>query len=196
MEKLLSNKKVKVLYFDFEFTGLHKNTTPISLGIVDDSGLNSFYAEFNDYDETQLDKWLHDNVICHLLFNPIKHNYGELKKEYNGNAVYSVKGDTNYIKKSLVDWLKTFADYDKIILWSDVGYFDGVLFVDLFGHSFNLPDKIDYQFRDLATYIEMCGYDLDTFTREEFVKDFGISGDTHNALYDAKVIRVVHRNLK
>lgn len=198
MENLSANKKVKILYFNFEFTGLHKNTTPISLGIVDDSGENTFYAEFNDYDTTQLDKWLKENVIDKLRYNAVNYNYGELGKTLSGKATYFIKGDTKYIKKTLIDWLKTFDEYDKIVLWSDVGYFDGVLFVDIFGHSFELPKKLDYQFRDLATYIESQGYDLDKFVRTDFLRECGyeFNDKSHNALFDAKVIRKVHQFLK
>ena len=37
------------VFFDTEFTGLHRNTTLISIGLVSEDG-RTFYAEFNDYD--------------------------------------------------------------------------------------------------------------------------------------------------
>ena len=40
------------VWFDTEFTGLHKNTTLISIGLVTENG-KTFYAEFTDYDESQ-----------------------------------------------------------------------------------------------------------------------------------------------
>ena len=45
------------LYFDAEFTGLHKDTTLISIGIVSASG-ESFYAEFNDFADYQVSPWI------------------------------------------------------------------------------------------------------------------------------------------
>lgn len=45
------------LFFDFEFTGLRQNTTPISLGVYAENG-HTFYAEFTDYDKDQIDDWL------------------------------------------------------------------------------------------------------------------------------------------
>lgn len=39
------------IFFDTEFTGLHKNTTLISIGCVDENG-RTFYAELTDYDES------------------------------------------------------------------------------------------------------------------------------------------------
>ena len=36
------------IFFDTEFTGLHKDTSLISIGLVDEDG-KTFYAEFLDY---------------------------------------------------------------------------------------------------------------------------------------------------
>ena len=45
------------IFFDTEFTGLHKNTTLISIGLVAENG-DKIYAELNDYDKSQIDEWL------------------------------------------------------------------------------------------------------------------------------------------
>lgn len=45
------------LYFDTEFTGLHKDTTLISIGIISEEG-DKFYAELTDYNDEQIDNWL------------------------------------------------------------------------------------------------------------------------------------------
>ena len=58
------------LFFDMEFTGLHKETTPISLGIVSEDG-KTFYAEFTDYDESQCNDWIKENVIYNLYLSHI-----------------------------------------------------------------------------------------------------------------------------
>jgi len=42
------------IFFDTEFTGLHQNTTLISIGLVTEQE-HSFYAEFDDYDKSQVD---------------------------------------------------------------------------------------------------------------------------------------------
>ena len=65
------------LFFDMEFTGLHKNTTPISLGIVSDDG-KKFYAEFCDYDREQCSDWILENVISHMKFHePMLEKYAQ-----------------------------------------------------------------------------------------------------------------------
>jgi hypothetical protein len=63
--------KITKLFLDTEFTGLHQNTTLISLGIISDTG-KKFYAEFNDYDDSQIDEWLTDNVLKHLHFDRLE----------------------------------------------------------------------------------------------------------------------------
>ena len=57
-----------LIFFDMEFTGLHRNTTPISLGMVTEKG-DTFYAEFTDYDIYQCDDWIRENILEKLLFN-------------------------------------------------------------------------------------------------------------------------------
>ena len=53
------------IFFDTEFTGLHKNTTLISIGLISETG-KTFYAEFTDYNNTQIDNWIENNVINNL----------------------------------------------------------------------------------------------------------------------------------
>ena len=45
---------MRKMFFDTEFTGLHQNTTLVSIGLVSDEG-ERFYAELTDYDDTQCD---------------------------------------------------------------------------------------------------------------------------------------------
>ena len=55
------------IFFDTEFTGLHKDTTLISLGAISEDG-QTFYAEFTDYDKSQVDGWIHDHIIKSTKF--------------------------------------------------------------------------------------------------------------------------------
>ena len=43
------------IFFDTEFTGLHKDTTLISIGLIDKYG-RTLYGEFSDYDESKFGK--------------------------------------------------------------------------------------------------------------------------------------------
>ena len=82
------------IFFDTEFTGLHKNTTLISIGLIDENG-RTFYAEFTDYDKSQCDDWIKEHVIDNLL-------YKHFDKEGEPNTIsifgnkYYAKGDKVY----------------------------------------------------------------------------------------------------
>jgi hypothetical protein len=170
-------------FFDFEFTGLHKDTTPISLGIIAGNG-KQFYAEFTDYDTTMVDDWIQTQVIDNLLFN----SQNPFVQDFGG--ITFIKGTTAEIKKELHKWLK---DFKRIEFWSDVIPYDGVLLNELIGVLDDVPDNVDYIYYDIATLFKMFGIDPDV-SREAFI-DRPIEGEKHNALYDAKVIEACYDKL-
>ena len=188
----MNNKKTKV-FFDTEFTGLHQNTTIISIGLVSECG-KTFYAEFNDYDFEQVDDWLKENVINNLQYNGIFQKLDETK-----NSI-SYKSTTENIKEKLTTWLEQFGEVE---IWSDCLSYDWVLFNQIFGHAFNIPKNVYYIPFDICTLFYAKGIDAD-ISREKFVSNtFSESGEPlffdaegnmiekqkHNALWDAKIIR-------
>jgi len=56
------------IFFDTEMTGLHRGTTLVSIGMVSEDD-KTFYAEFTDYDKSQVDPWIQENVINNLKYN-------------------------------------------------------------------------------------------------------------------------------
>ena len=52
-------EKMTKIFFDCEFTGLHQNTSLISIALISECG-KIFYAEFNDYYEEQVDDISHE----------------------------------------------------------------------------------------------------------------------------------------
>lgn len=175
------------LFFDTEFTGLHQKTTLISLGIVSIDGL-SFYSEFTDYDISQVDKWVYENVLskCTMVND---------NKEISRRGCYSVKGDTNKIKKELLYWLGCVGRKDTIFeMWSDCLAYDWVLFNNLFDGALNIPKNIYYIPFDICTLFKIKGIDPD-ISREEFC---GIGGQTefkHTAIWDAAIIKECYKKL-
>lgn len=174
------------IFFDTEFTGLHKNTTLISIGLVDGDG-RTFYAELTDYDQDQVDDWIQEHVINNLKFNDDNKFRINL---HNDNI--EVKGDKKYVADCLRVWL---SKYDKVQLVSDVCHYDMVLFIDLFGSAFDLPKQVCpfcYDINhDIAELCEISDVEAFDKSREELCyKD--IEGDKHNALYDAKVIKEIY----
>lgn len=177
------------VFFDCEFTGLHQNTTLISIGCVADTGFE-FYAELTDYDQTQVDEWIQENVLSNLVYR------GGKNQAYT-NAPYSGRlGDKAYIASELKKWFTELLELsrdDTIEIWSDVLAYDWVLFCQLFGHAFNIPDYVYYIPFDIATLFKVLGFDPDT-NREEFAELYD-NGLKHNALWDARVIRACYEKL-
>ena len=191
------------LFIDLEFTGLHQATTPISLGIISECG-KTFYAEFTDYDRTQLNAWLEENIIPNTwvaIHNPIT-SMGEVTGDSRW-ADKHVFGSSDYIKPFLEEWL---SQFEKIVIWSDCLAYDWVLFNQIWGHAFIIPKNIYYIAMDICTVFEMQGIDPD-ISREEYCEietfreektkvlynDF--KSVKHNALWDAFIIRECYKKL-
>ena len=133
--------KTTKVFFDSEFSGLHKNTTLISIGLVSECG-KSFYGEFTDFDKTQIDEWLQINVIDNLLLtDKITAAHGSWEHwlsdegKYRDALDFSLAnkdmshfqciGITDMVKNRLEKWL---SQFEKIEMWSDCLSYDWVLF--------------------------------------------------------------------
>lgn len=171
-------KRVKV-FFDFEFTGLRKRTTAISLGMVSERG-DQFYAEYTNYDRKQVDEWIEKNVIAHLY----------RLDEVAPPGVTYVKGDELVVAGAVYKWLRKLGDVE---MWGDTLAYDWVLFCDLFGNATNLPSNVYYIPFDLATALAVAGIDPDV-TREFYAEM--PAGSKHNALWDAHIIHRCYLRLQ
>lgn len=209
------------MFFDTEFTGLRKNTTLISLGIVSEDG-RKFYAEFLDYDPKQCDKWIKENVISNLFLESLMYENNETlldkwtREGYlvsampftpplmpiqfcwakkMGETLYA-KGDTSFVAFSLKEWL---SQFDSVQFVSDVCHYDIVLLIDLFGTAFDLPENVspvchDIS-QDIAWHYGISDKEAFDKSREEIVSELcghEIEGRKHNALYDAEVIKSIY----
>jgi len=167
-------------FFDFEFTGLHQNTTPISLGITTNED-EVFYAEFSDYDRGQITPWIKQHVIDNL----------------RPSDKMTIVGNRAEIANELGTWLILQCQGQGIEMWSDCLSYNWMLFCELFGGALNLPDCIFYIPYDICTLFKIAGIDPD-INREAFVKDFIISDEyaqKHNALWDARIIKRCYDHL-
>lgn len=172
------------IFFDTEFTGLHQKTTLVSIGLISEDG-RTFYAELTDYDKDAIDEWLQENVIDNLLLHEKPDGFISYE---NDSTNVTAKGDTAYIADCLADWLSTF---ERVEMWSDCLAYDWVLFNNLFGHAFNIPQNVYYIPFDLCTVFKLHGIDPDV-NREAFA---GVEGAKHNALHDALVIKACYDKL-
>ena len=182
------------IFFDTEFTGLHKNTTLISIGLIAENG-KTFYAELTDYDESQVDDWIKKNVIDNLVMK-----YRDGFYYYITNSETWVKGDKKKIADYLLEWLSQFETVEWV---SDVCHYDFVLLIDLlYSHALKMPyGKHNAACHDINQDIakefginEIKAFDK---SREEILEvyEVEIDGDKHNALYDAKVIKAIYDNV-
>jgi hypothetical protein len=171
------------LFFDTEFTGLHKFTSLISIGITSECG-KSIYIEVEDYDKSQVDEWIAENVIPHTG-EPVVSSLN-----YTQTAVaYILKHEE--IGAVIRLWINTY--FQDVEIWSDCLAYDWVLFCDLFGGALNLPKNIYYIPFDICTLMKMKGVDPD-INREEFCGETE-PGMKHNALHDAMIIKKCYDKL-
>jgi hypothetical protein len=170
------------VFFDCEFTGLHQQTTLVSIGLIAEDG-RTFYAEFTDYDKGQVDAWIKENVIDNLSIP------GNIESS-GGPLELMVRGSTAVVGSALRQWL---TQFDQVEIWSDVLAYDWVLFCQLFGHAFNIPKNVYYIPFDLATFFKVKGIDPD-INRERFL-EWPDSENKHNALWDARVIKACYERL-
>ncbi len=191
------------LFIDFEYTGLHQSTTPISLGIISECG-KTFYAEFTDYDKTQVDDWLEKNVIANtwVAINKRITSMGGVLNDLRWADVH-VFGSSDFIKPFLIQWL---SQFEEVVIWSDCLAYDWVLFCNIWGHAFNVPKNIFYIPMDICTLFEIKGIDPD-ISREEYceIETFreqktkvlhdNFQSVKHNALWDAFIIRECYNKL-
>lgn len=206
---------MKKVFFDTEFTGLHQNTTLISVGLIAETG-QTFYAELNDYDESQVDEWLRKNVIAKLKFAPPGPGEQEHFSWARGGAAVELRGDTSTVARYLADWFQellggplSWVDYanfghvpvepprlveePQIQLVSDCHHYDIVLLHNLWDHAFNMPKCVHYIPMDICPLLEAAGVDPDV-NREEFAR-MTDGAEKHNALWDARVIRACYRRV-
>ncbi len=183
------------LYFDTEFTGLHKGTTLVSIGIVAENG-KKFYAEFSDYEETQCDNWIKENVTKRTILAGNDTLATRLGEDSDTTVVLGGKSD---IRHELSEWLKQF---DSVQFVSDVCHYDTVLLIDIFGGAFDLPKNVSAVChdinQDIAKHYGISEREAFDKSREEIVSELCsgfIAGDKHNALYDAEVIKAIYEEV-
>lgn len=180
------------LFFDTEFTGLHKNTTLVSIGIVAENG-KRFYAELSDCDESQCDDWIKENVLKHTILCGNDTLAARLGEDSNTTVILGSKADIRY---EFGDWLKQF---DEVQFVSDVCHYDMVLLIDIFGGAFDLPKNVStvcYDInQDIAKHYGISDREAFDKSREDIVSELcgrQIEGEKHNALYDAEVIKAIY----
>lgn len=201
-----------IISYDAEFTGLHKDTTLISIGMISDTAF--FYAEFTDYDRSQVDEWLKEHVIDNLSFN----DKDDFISHIGGNS-YSVimKGNGIEVAVELLAWLRYQSESHnnaQIHILSDCYAYDWVLLNNLIcdgGEAINTPSFINYIPIDFSTALYMANIDPD-INRENLVGSDELLNDIaesdlftnllngvsakHNSLWDAIIVSIGFKALQ
>lgn len=196
------------IFFDTEFTGLHKNTTFISIGCVAEDG-KAFYAEFDDYAKEQCNDWIRENVIKNLSISekktdkwahyiPVLSADSSVTAQGDGYSLY-MSGNKAEVKAEFICWL---SQFESVQFVSDVSHYDFVLLIDLFGTAFDLPKNVSASChdinQDIARHYGISEREAFDKSREEIVSELcaeEIHGAKHNSLYDAKVIKAIYEKL-
>ncbi|MAA90156.1 MAG: hypothetical protein CL914_08210 [Deltaproteobacteria bacterium] len=166
----------------------------MSLGMVSYDGKREFYAEFTDYDSSQIDEWLEENVLENFILSEME-DRSYLEKE----KTRFLRGDVDWVvshPKGLREWLQSFGE--KIICASCGNTYDWVLFRSLLGVKYkeDLPDYLDGWAMDVISLFRWEGH---TPGGEDFKEDFLEMRDRsskHNALVDAHVARELYLKLE
>jgi hypothetical protein len=140
----------------------------ISIGIVDETGDDVFYACNWGADLDLANAWVKQNVFPKLHRRP---GYEELNsEEYDGPWMMDYE-----IKERLLEYFRPSED-DPIELWGYYSAYDHVLLCWLFGRMVDLPEGIPMYTMDIKQYAHFLG---------DIQIPLQINGE-HNALEDAK----------
>jgi hypothetical protein len=175
------------IFIDTEFTGLHQHTKLVSLGAVTEDN-KTFYAEcpgFRDgFATTEDNVWFEANVVPHMRLI-MQGPEPFTASSPLGNV--EVLGGTERIRAEFERFIEP---YDFVQIISDCLSYDWVLFNQMWGHAFNIPDQVHYIPFDLCTLLYAVGVDPDINREEYSGLDLGCGVEKHNALWDAQVIKV------
>jgi hypothetical protein len=169
------------IFLDTEFTQLRQEAELISIGLAADDGA-VFYAELTCWDAGAASEWVQANVLPFLSADLSK------ASEAPDLAAFLCQGDREQVARALRRWLKRFGAAHSVRIWADVLAWDWVLFCELFGGSFGLPEQVHYIPLDLSTLLWAKGIDPDTDREslgEVTWKDERLKLARHHALYDA-----------
>lgn len=120
------------------------------------------------------------------------------------NENMTALGDSHWIGIALNEWIKQF---DTIQFVSDVCHYDFVLLIELItngGTALDLPLNISAAChdinQDIAQHFGVTDAEAFDMSREQIMNDLCgseaiVTGDKHNSLYDAEVIRAIYKEI-
>lgn len=159
-----------LIFFDTEFTDLADDAKLISIGLIDETGERTFYAELSDtWSEDDLSEFAVEEVLPHL-----------------GEAATRIS--LRELRRRLADWLASFTD--EVQLATDSVSWDWMWIVEIFGPPGNAKSRASNWPQNLAPHPHSL--DVTDEWGEVVEESFATTGlRRHHALDDARVNRLV-----
>lgn len=174
------------IYIDSEFIDDGKTIDLISIGLVSEDG-RELYLQHSDFIASRASPWVKEHVFPSLSVCPNDAKDPDRLNSWHYGIGECQLGECPWrTRQEIADEIYTFLDADEygkpeIISWC--GGFDFVAFCQLFGTMMDLPSSFPHYFKDLQYALDERGIpDHDLPVQE---------GATHNALSDAKYIKLV-----
>lgn len=179
------------IFLDTEFTELNQNARLISIGLAAENG-DVFYAELIDAEKYTSSSWVKEHVV------PLLSGSLPPAEMVETMSVVLCRGDEVQISSALKKWFSQFGGKNSVEIWADVLAWDWVLFCELFGGAFNIPDQVFYIPFDLSTLMKIKGINPDA-DRESLGSISwnhpALQLKRHHALYDALLELEIFRNV-
>ena len=154
-----------LLFLDTEFTGLHLNPGLISLGLVDETGKRTFYAELPEESyRSRCTDWVVENVLPLLE---------------GGNSIVPIDA----LRIRLQEWIESFDD--RTMLITDSPDYDFELIKLLFAGSW--PKNLSKQPMQFDSYA--MGEDRQPSLERTMQNYHSTARPEHHALHDAFALR-------
>jgi len=167
-------------FLDTEFIEKPNMIDLISIGIISEND-DTFYGESINWDISQCNDWIKENVIPHLKwrndFDDSVQKINSCKKftHVSKAKVWSCFGENSYIGKVMNEFISDTCDSEKIEFYGYYADYDWVVFCWLFGKMIDLPEGFPKYCKDVKQMIDEKGNPK---------KPKQISGE-HDALADA-----------
>lgn len=198
-----------LVFLDAEFTKLHRDGKLISIALVAENG-KRFYAEFIDYMvmEVENDDWIMNNVIANLKFTSLgdtieywrDKDYARSQVIVNESDSFEMVGGSFMIREELRKWL---LDFEDITIVSDIGHYNFMFFIDMFGGASDLPYNVCPTYIELNTIVaDRLGIPIREafdYPRRSLINRLGGMSNLiglNNSLYDAEGTKDLYFRIK
>jgi hypothetical protein len=189
-------------FIDEEFIDDGRTIDLISIGIVSSDG-REYYAQSAEFNPNNASEWVKGNVFPHLKLCSWANTTQDMRHPYrndiryhkaHGQCVDQQRGivhncpwrDREQIKRELIAFMSP-EHYGAPELWGWCCAYDYVALCQLFGTMMDIPGDWPHYIRDVQYLLDMDSIDDSDLPVQQ--------GDNHNALADAKYIKLIWESI-